>query len=850
MKTASLLMLLALPTAIWSYGGEQCSDPNPYSRRRTSDYCTEVGKPGSDTWDCRITGQSRRRVGKVGSYYCLNGLYQNVWYTASTTEATCKQNVTANIVGTMQRDYSYDSQDSSAVQEQSKAGQCYALRNPIGINGGTATHAMSTCQGAPDGHHYFTHYFNSSGCNMGDLLYTSNTTGHHAGQQCFCNSDDGKHTPTSDCSSCDTSELQCSDEKRCGNARNKMCTWSGGSCSCKSGNFRNLGICFGGVVHDAFFESTSHSACVNMVAGTYKKFPTSSRRRGATTCYSDSMGNVRMTWNGSESIEYRGSKDLDCTGVADGQRARKTYYNDSACTQLVLSEAVYTWEGDKCGCMVPEEPIQSDCKSCGGPECATKDSCLITEEGTCAWKSASNPQCSCATNILLNKEHCWNEEAYDFMFDNVADGSTKCANGDHASATVKRFSSDTLNDGSWMDCRFLSTSMRTGAKANATHYKERSCKSVANGKIPKTAYFSDSNCNTLVTTEEHSDGSTDNICQCELYNGCKANTKFEKYYCATGEANSAIIAVEYQDSKCTIPTGVNNSYTSVSDALNPGVCGAWPPISLKPDFRMSVILTCKAAGGHPYYNTWMRQDMDSMAPQCGTSTPADLTTAESTGPIEECYCKQEYYFKKAAAAQNVQVTGNMQMTVSDVASAIVDKVFKKLVRDTIAETCGVKPTSIVGLVLSALAGGGRRLASGGVKADYVVVVPKTQESAVVTAVTTATPEQLSSSLTTKVQNSNVAFTASVTEKSTPASAPATVAATSDGSIDTAGVDASGNAIGTPLGGTATTTIATNVDATTTVNGSLETSAGSTSSASAFATSAFLLASASIRAAMI
>jgi hypothetical protein len=211
-----------------------------------------------------------------------------------------------------------------------------------------------------------------------------------------------------------------------------------------------------------------------------------------------------------------------------------------------------------------------------------------------------------------------------------------------------------------------------------------------------------------------------------------------------------------------------------------------------------------------------------MTPSCG-----NVSTAPNSGQVKECYCKDEYYFNEIAAAQNVQVTGGVTLEVSDVSAAIQDTGFKTMVRQTIADSAGTSPASIVDLTLSA----GRRLgefdetqmldtsdfetqmldstaaprilSSGNVNAAYIIVVPKAQETVVLSAMGNTTASQLSTTLSAKVQASSLTFTAEVAAKTTPAAAPATVAITTSGAVSVEGVSASGEVVTTSTAGPGT-----------------------------------------------
>jgi len=364
--------------------------------------------------------------------------------------------------------------------------------------------------------------------------------------------------------------------------------------------------------------------------------------------------------------------------------------------------------------------------------------------------------------------------------------------GDTASVTVTR-PIDISKEGEFRECR---QEYDQSKKAQGlTHYKSLSCIGVPNGQPAKKAYYTDAKCVNLNSTEA-STSMGDSKCKCELYNGCAKGTTFEKYWC--DGAGGKVVAVEYSDGLCAKPTGVNRTLSSMTDALSHDKCGAWPPIALKPNFDSNVVLACKANNQPPWYHSWDRVNRDVLTPTCGASP---YTTAQGSGPIAECYCKEEFFFNAIALKQNVQIAGDLTMTVSDVSAAVKDASFKKIMKSSIAQTAGVSPANVVDLTLVAArrlhgpngAAGPRKLASGSVKASYVIVIPKAQEMAVKNAVTTATAAAISSVVTAKSSGAGLTFTATVTAKSAPASAPATVAVSTTGTIAKQGLDASGNA---------------------------------------------------------
>mmetsp|Transcript_10615 Transcript_10615/g.19605 ORF Transcript_10615/g.19605 Transcript_10615/m.19605 type:complete len:810 (+) Transcript_10615:96-2525(+) len=781
---ASWMLMVMLGTADAWYGGTRCLDP------------TGGGGDNCQNNECRISGPSRRRVSRVGAKFCLGGVYKNIWYSTTTTEAGCNASKLSNIAGSLKADFPMD-WGSSAEEKKKQAGGLCSLSTNTHI-GASMKHS---CLGVADGSPPKTEYFSDTDCSSDNLTQTSSSyTGHQINGQpapCFCNSDDSMYNPTSECKTCDTSELQCSDQERCTKAQKSKCSWSAGACACKNGNYEKRGVCVGGALHDVYFESSSYSACTAMTAGTYKKFPISSRRRGGTLCKSQSGSK----WNGTDTVAYSSYIEVDCTGKSDGQPGNRTWFSNAGCTGPIYSEKQTI--GADCSCMTSDDRIESECKSCGGLECSTQDSCLMGE-GSCAWNNAaSSDKCSCASQIYKSQKHCWDGLPHDIFYENVA--RSKCIQGDTASVHFKRLV-DVSDESDWSQCR--TNGDRSGNKQTATHYKERTCVGVANGKPPARAYYTDSACSNLLLKETNSN--SDDTCECLKYNGCKPNTKFEKYYCTaadTATSKGQITAVEYSDGLCQSATGVNRTLTSVSDAVQPGVCSAWPPIALDPNFESNVILSCDAAGAPPKYKVWSRTNMDSMTPSCPSS-------GGDTGSVQDCYCVNELYFKDMAMEKNVQVAGDLTMTVSDVTAAIADTTFKKIVKSTIAETAGVAPTSIVNLELKAArrlqammnevlhtAAAPRMLAEGSVKAEYLIVVPKVQETLVKNAVSNAATTAVSTKIQEKVSGSTLTFTATVTAKSAPTSAPATVAVTTDGAIAPQGVTASGTAVGAKTGTT-------------------------------------------------
>lgn len=488
--------------------------------------------------------------------------------------------------------------------------------------------------------------------------------------------------------------------------------------------------------------------------------------------------------------------------MADGAKPQTLFYNQTGCvdpiSNITQQNGFSSWEN--CACMEARDQIQSECRSCSGTACSTQVACTMSEEDTCAWDgSATSNQCSCASKIFSHESSCWNGSAAELIFENV--DISMCTAGDAASVTVVKVR-DVSDDSSWTECR----TAYDPKPAGATHYKESSCTGVANGKPAKRAYYSDSQCSTFVSSSarDWQDG-----CRCALYNGCKANTKFEKYFCDGNGTTANIIAVEYSDGACSTSTGVNRTLTSVTDALDLGVCGAWPPIALSPKFQSSVVLKCNGADLPPYYHSWDRTNFDSMAPTCGAS-PINYNSANNVGPIRDCYCKDELMFNEIAKRQNVQVTGDLTMTVSDVQAAVQDTRFQNTIRQTIADTAGVSPTSIVNLKLEAArrlqelqnSVAPRMLSSGSITASYIMVVPKAQETKVKNTVSAVTPAALTNSVNAKVTAANLPFTAEVTAKSPPVSAPATVAVSTSGTVAEAGLSSSGS----PVFGTASGSI--------------------------------------------
>jgi hypothetical protein len=378
----------------------------------------------------------------------------------------------------------------------------------------------------------------------------------------------------------------------------------------------------------------------------------------------------------------------------------------------------------------------------------------------------------------------------------------KCTARDVANVVVAKVLTSKDIGSEWKECR---PNNDEKTKGNGAFYKDVTCSNVANGKPPVKAYYSDSACTTLTKTVEAMSGYTsgDNVCRCELYNGCKKGTTFEKYYCAgkdTATTKASVIAVGYSDSDCKTRSGTNRTLPSVTDALNPGICGIWPPLALKPEWDMSVSLSCNGVNQLAKYSAWTRMSKDVMAPKCSA------TDQHSSGFVDQCYCTDEIMFNEIARKSNVQVTGDVTMSVSDVATAVKDVKFKNIVKATVADAAGVSPGSIVDLSLSAAArrleeisAEPRMLAAGSIKASYIIVIPKAQEAVVKAAVTDVTPAALSTKLTTKVTSAKLSFTATVSAKSVPAAAPATVSISTSGVIAKEGVSPSGTAVASPEG---------------------------------------------------
>jgi hypothetical protein len=408
----------------------------------------------------------------------------------------------------------------------------------------------------------------------------------------------------------------------------------------------------------------------------------------------------------------------------------------------------------------------------------------MSQEGSCGWNGAATAdKCTCSSNVYSSESHCWGGKVADLIYDGV--DKARCTSGDKASVTVaKVWPAD--KDASDTQCKTGHDGQYTAIGVN--YMIEKDCKGVADGQPAKRGFYKDSACTDL--HEQKTEGwMTENACRCLLYTGCKKDTTFEKYWCAG--VNGSVIAQEFSDSACTTATGTNRTITSVTDALNPGVCGAWPPIALKPNFDSSVILSCPKKDLPPMYKAWT-----------ATSSTPTCSGAADSGYVNDCVCKEEYFFNTMAADKNVQVSGDVTMAVSDVATAVQDVTFKKVVKTTVAETAGVPESSVVNLQLSA---GGRRLeettaaarklSSGSVKASYLIVVPKAQETMVKAAVKDVPVATISSVVAAKTQAAGLSFTATVSAKSEPAAAPATVAVTTSGTIQEAGVTADGAPVG-------------------------------------------------------
>jgi hypothetical protein len=552
--------MLLIPTAS-AYSGSRCLD------------CSGCGDPCENN-ECRITGGSRRRVARVGATFCYGGQYKNIWYTTSTSESTCHANPNAKSIfaGSMLADFPVSSSLPVAEQNKQKAGLCYDTQPDNTVD--TPESRIYTCDGRADGQPYVQMVFQDTRTCLASN-FTRNDTGsvHQScsggtctSYPCFCNSDSSMYNPSSECETCDISELQCSDQQRCTLSTDSRCSWSGSSCSCKTGNYKLKSVCIGQALHDAYFEASTYAACNSFTAGAYVKFPISSRRRGGTNCQSQSNSFSR---NGTQ-YNYESKIEVSCTNRTDGQRPITKYYSDTQCAAFLVDGYVDSpGSSETCACMSADDEIKSDCESCSGLLCSTQQACTMSDSGTCAWNpQATSDQCSCASNIFKNEKHCWDGVAADIIYENVADGKTKCATGDNSSVTFARAVS-VSDDGSWTTCG--SNGFTSGDYRNTlySHYKEKSCTGVANGQYPKRAYYNNAQCSgTPLAYQDPT--SKDQFCQCEIYNGCRPNTTFEKYYCATSGDDSSIIAVGYNDSLCTTLSGVNRTIPSFTDALNPG----------------------------------------------------------------------------------------------------------------------------------------------------------------------------------------------------------------------------------------------------------------------------------------
>jgi len=758
--------------------GQKCLKPG-----EMSDHC-EKG-------ECRIAGTTRRRLARAFAKICHEGEYKNVWYTKTTKEAQCNATPAAAslIEKTLPADYNaYEWEmgmgaDTAADRLAASSGQCFSMRRRRGMNMTTLESNKNTCKGVADGKPPVrVTYHGTASCDAANATSVKNFTevkftminNRPAPCDCINMENFGK----SECKSCNSKvENQCSTEASCNAARHGRCSWSGGSCSCKTGNYERKDVCVSGKLHNLLFQASSYDSCKKNppVDGTYLKFPTT--KHGQASKCQDKPG---TDWDGlvNKGTKYASKTSYDCSGVADFGMPLEKFFNGSGCSGNVLHTKP-SWRDLDCSCS--SEDVESECRSCSGLECSTKDACTMAGGGLCAWNSASaaGSQCSCSSGLFESTENCWDGKPASMQYEGTNAASQCAAAG---VPTFKRLK-DVSKDESWSKCR-----QNWDTSEQGTHTIYKSCDGQANGAAAVQAFFNDASCKSKNHTTAHKKSSHD-TCRCLLYSGCKAGTTFEKYSCA---GTDAVTAVEYSDGLCKTATGVTRSLKSVTDAMNIGVCAAWPPVALKPDFDSSVVLQCPAKGKMVKYSSWKRSS-DTMTPKC---SPAGK---EGSGELDSCYCKDEYMFNAIAKKTNVQISGDLTMQVSDVQAALVDKTFKKIVKSSVAESAGVSPTNIVDLKIAAArrlkaarSVAPRMLASGGIKATYLMVVPKTIESAVQKSMKATTANAMSDKIKAKVANAaSVKFTATVTATSQPQSAPATVAVTTEGSVVKQGVDASG-----------------------------------------------------------
>eukprot|EP00933_Yihiella_yeosuensis_P070743 TRINITY_DN7889_c6_g1_i1.p1 TRINITY_DN7889_c6_g1~~TRINITY_DN7889_c6_g1_i1.p1 ORF type:complete len:777 (+),score=119.30 TRINITY_DN7889_c6_g1_i1:151-2481(+) len=725
-------------------GGTSCSSQQKSSGCSTDECAVSKTNTTKTGCDCDNTR------GSTGASFCLKGEYVNVWYPSTVNLDGCAANpssFTTKVPGP----YGHG---------EGNRGEC--VKNHYGLEW-----RKRTCKGVPDYSSYVTKVYNASNCSDVTSYLKNESTSQSSPCMCWRNS---VRLPTSACSSCSSTDAFCDTQQECTLGKDdgkSICSYSGNSCSCTSGNYELSGICMGGQQVKLVFKSSSYKSCTaSPPTGYYMKSIFNSRRRGnANKCQTGGHGKTGATHN----VEYA------CAGLPDGSMPQRRFYNDSSCaTELVKERMNHTADDNDghCKCM-KKGRIKSECRSCSTSDCQEEKSCTLSRERSCSWNAAASTgsKCSCASKIYKS-EACHNGTYSDIWYKDV--DISKCTAGSKTGIYFAKPKST-----SQTKCEEGQRGHANGVQSNSRI--EINCKGVADGQVPKTTFYSDKACATELPNLAANVTWTTK-CSCEKWLGCKANTKFEKYWCA---ANGQIIKQEFSDSSCAKATGVNTTVDSWTDA-KASTCFEWPPRILDPAAEARVMWECKNASFPPTITYW-----GSGNDQCNKSVAPDFNGYMGSNPKGECVCANQYKFEAAAMESNEKIEGSLSLTVSDTAAALSNPKFKTAVQDSIAEAAGVSSENIIGLELKAArrlqAGSPRQLASGSITASYTIVVPKAQSTVVTQAITAAPVATLQSKIQSKASSAGLTMTTTVASKAAPVKKKATPITPSNG---LAGGDAS------------------------------------------------------------
>ena len=402
------------------------------------------------------------------------------------------------------------------------------------------------------------------------------------------------------------------------NCNSGECEWSNGNCGCKYvGSMRR---CLNEKYTELYYpKTTNHTLVVAERANnkTWTHSRTSELNLWANCVKLSKFYNMQpisnlYAENGETSTNRYYYKTLDCTGIDDYEKPVTRVYNDSACVNLIITNADDVSNNQYLPLMKGKyycprknskdrKAMCATNAACGTlsstltPGCETEASCTssllsnefdLPESGTetCTW---ANSKCGCPSGAY-RQLICYNNTQFDVVW-NTAEG---CLNGTSAGlSNVLRSSIVTDDD---------LTKCDGGAMINGTNYASRRygvCQGRPDFTPPVTVYYTGNGCSGTafnapgLINNGHDTGKC--ICATSIYSGvCVPRT----YTC---DGNGGLITKTYasplfsSSSMCSgTPQSTSTTNAKVTNNWSPGHAYTLDTCEMSPDGANAVQFTC------------------------------------------------------------------------------------------------------------------------------------------------------------------------------------------------------------------------------------------------------------------